>query len=132
MYANMMGCDTDVSPVDCGFLDSRNHVQVSDSLASPQLMADVDVYPDSNVCGSTACYDATYGPVAAQMPLVAGETGAGDSTAAVETFINWMDAHHAGYYAWAWDTWAGLISDYNGTAASPWGTYYQDHIADLP
>jgi hypothetical protein len=61
------------------------------------------------------------------MPFEAGETGAGDSTAAVETFINWMDAHHAGYYAWAWDTWAGLISDYNGTATN-FGAGFKAHM----
>jgi hypothetical protein len=42
-----------------------------------------------------------------------------------------MDGQHAGYYAWAWDTWAGLISSYNGTPASPWGTDYHAHLASV-
>jgi hypothetical protein len=43
--------------------------------------------------------------------------------------MSWMDGQGVGYYGWAWDTWAGLISNYsNGTPASPWGTDYYNHI----
>jgi endoglucanase len=125
-YANMLGCTPTQSPATCGFL--APNVRVIDPLSPAQLMADVDVYPDYNQCNSTACYDATYGVVAAQLPLVAGETGPSGPTTKVETFLNWMDAHQQHYYGWAWDTWAGLISDYNGTAASPWGTLFKSHL----
>ena len=40
-----------------------------------------------------------------------------------------MDGQNSGYYAWAWDTWAGLVNNYNGTATSPWGTDYKAHLA---
>ena len=79
-------------------------------------MADVDVYPDYNPCNSTSCYNATYGPIIAQMPFEAGETGIQSNTTKVDQFLSWMDGQNSGYYAWAWDTWAGLISNYNGTA----------------
>jgi hypothetical protein len=132
-YANMMACETNVSPVQCGFLDSARGVRVSDPLSPAQLMADVDVYPEINPCGSPACYDATYAPVIAQMPFEAGETGPGSDTSRVDTFMDWMDSHgSSGYYAWAWDTWAGLISDYNGTPASPWGTDYKRRLQTNP
>jgi hypothetical protein len=128
-YANMMACTTSSSPSACGFLAPG--VRVTDTLASPQLMADVDVYPDYNPCNSTACYNATYAPVIAQMPFEAGETGPSGATSGVDQFLSWMDAENSGYFAWAWDTWAGLISSYNGTAASPWGTDYKAHLASI-
>ena len=109
----MLSCSTTQSPVACGLLDSADGVRVSDTQKPPQLMADVDVYPESNECGqqgNTSCYDATYKPVAHAMPLDAWETGesAGSSsvTAHVDQFLNWMDANGAaGYYAWVRDTW---------------------------
>jgi endoglucanase len=128
-YANMMACGPGTSPSRCGFLDSADGVRVHDTLRPAQLMADVDVYPDSNPCGSVSCYNATYGPVIAQMPLEAGESGPGNTTASVDRFLSWMDGRRSGYFAWAWDTWAGLISDYNGTPKRPWGADYRAHIA---
>jgi hypothetical protein len=68
-YANMMACNTGGSPTSCEFLDASDGIRVHDTLATPQLMGDVDVYPDGNVCGSTACYNATYAPVIAKCPL---------------------------------------------------------------
>jgi hypothetical protein len=128
-YANAMSCGTNIAPTTCGFLDSANGVRVHDTLSPEQLIADVDVYPTGNACGNVSCYNTEYAPVANVMPFVAGETGFGD--AADITFIDWMDSHTTGYYAWAWDTWAQLLSDYNGTPASPWGTYYKSHIASI-
>ena len=128
-YANMMACSTNVSPTACGFLDSAQGIELHDTLASPQLMGDVDVYPDGNICGSTSCYQSTYAPVIAQMPFEAGETGpntSGDTNE--DTFLNWMDSAGAGYYAWAWDTWSTLLSSYNGAPKSPWGTDYRTRL----
>jgi hypothetical protein len=112
------------------FLDPG--IRVTDPLPSSELMGDVDVYPDSNICGSTTCYDREYAPVIAQMPFEAGETGPGSTTTLVDQFMNWMDGHGAsGYYAWAWDTWAGLLSNYSGTPASPWGTEYKSRLQSI-
>jgi len=132
-YANNLSCTETDSPVTCGFLDSTDGIKLSDPHSPAQLMADVDVYPDTNVCGNTSCYDDTYMPVAQVMPLVAGETGPGGAATSVTvpdtTFLHWMDQHANGYYAWAWDTWAGLISSYSSaTPASPWGTAYKAWI----
>jgi endoglucanase len=120
------------------FLDSG--IRPTDSLATPQLMADVDLYPNGNSCNSTACYANEYGPVAAQMPFDAGELGESSdgsdtSTSLVDTALTWFDQHNAGYYAWAWDTWGGgnqLITSYNtGAPKANWGTDYKQHIAGL-
>ena len=89
-YANMMACTTSGSPTSCGFLQPG--VRVTDTLSSPQLMADVDVYPDYNPCNSTSCYSATYGPVIAQMPFEAGETGIQSNTTKVDQFLQ-LDGH---------------------------------------
>jgi hypothetical protein len=119
------------------FLDSG--IRVTDTLSPPQLMGDVDVYPDFNVCGSATCYQSEYAPVIQQMPFVAGETGTdneiGCPLSKENTFLNWMDQHGAGYMGWEWDAWgdcASLISDYNGTANSGWGVDYKKHLASAP
>ena len=66
------------------------------------------------------------------MPLVSGETGvasnAGCGTSQEDTFLNWMDEHGGSYMGWAWDAWSNcdaLISNYNGTPTSPWGTDFR-------
>src|SRR3984885_2149516 len=131
-FANMLSCGNTQSPTACGFLDSTDGVRVSDSLSPAQLGADVDLYPDvGQDCDNVTCYQDTFGPVAAVMPLDAGETGginSGNPFPQEEAFLNWLDSKGQSYYAAAWDTWSDLISDYNGTPKSPWGTYYQSHI----
>jgi endoglucanase len=121
------------------FLDSG--IRPADTLAPPQLMADVDVYPNGNICGSTSCYDAKYAPVAAQMPFMFGEFGGSvdgsDCTVtAVNALMSWADQHGAGYSAWDWDTWGGclqLITDYTtGNPDGNWGAAYKNHLASLP
>jgi hypothetical protein len=120
------------------FLDAG--IRPSDPLNPDQLMAAVDTYPFGNTCGNTTCYDTYYAPVAAQMPFVSGEMGedpncARTSMAEVDTYMNWLDSHNAGYLAWTWDTWGGtcqLITSYTtGAAASPWGVDFKAHLAGL-
>jgi hypothetical protein len=62
-----------------------------------QLMAEAHVY-GKNACASVACFDANYAPVAAQVPLVFGETGetyddSSCGSANISTFLKWADAH---------------------------------------
>ena len=134
-YANMAACSPTGNPAACGMLDSADGVKVSDPLASPQLMADFDMYPDAGqVCDTTACYNATLAPVAAAMPVDLGEIGAQNNVdTQANVLLNWMDARQQSYYAWAWDSWAELISnDAKGTPDSPWGTDYRSRIVALP
>jgi hypothetical protein len=104
-----------------------------------QLVAEAHVY-GGNGCASTSCFNTNYAPVAAQVPMIFGETGEtyDDSSCGstnISTFLNWADAHGVGYEAWVWDTWGNcgsLISNYNGTAANAFATWVQTHYAALP
>lgn len=115
-------------------------IRVHDRLPHPQLMADVDLYPNGNSCGTVACYDARYAPVAAVMPFDAGEIGESVdgtdcTTTRVDAALRWFDAHGASYAAWDWDTWGGclqLIGSYRtGAPAGAWGADYRRHLAAL-
>jgi endoglucanase len=104
--------------------------------ATGNLLASWHVY-SFNVCNSTSCYDATAAPVAAAVPLVAGEIGENDcGTAMLTTLMGWLDAHNSGYLAWTWDTWGtacsnlSLVSNYDGTPTT-YGQTYKDHLASL-
>jgi hypothetical protein len=122
------------------FLDPA--YRVSDPLSPAQLMATVDIYPETTYyCVTVSCYNSELLPVIEQMPLMAGEigengNGSSSSTTQVDTLMNWLDNNHASYGAWAWDTWGGtlqLITDYStANPKSPWGTDYKNHLAGLP
>jgi hypothetical protein len=139
-FANMLSCSSTESPTTCGFLDTADGIKVNDPLATSdpslgaQLGADVDNYPDNGAyCENVACYNETYGPVAAVMPLDAGETGVISATATSVfpqeiAFIDWLDSENQSYAAAAWDTWSDLISSYNGTPSTAWGQWYYNHI----
>jgi hypothetical protein len=100
------------------------------------LVAAWHVY-NFNICNSTACYDATAAPVAAQAPLVAGEIGQNDcGSAMLTTLMSWLDARGAGYLAWTWNTWGtacanlSLIVNFAGTPTS-YGQVYRDHLRSV-
>ena len=121
------------------FLDSG--IRPTDALSPAQLMADVDVYPNGNICGSTSCYDSEYAPVAAQLPFMFGEfgesvDGSDCAVAGVNALMSWADQHGASYSAWDWDTWGGclqLITGYTtGNPNGNWGAAYKNHLASLP
>jgi endoglucanase len=104
-----------------------------------QLMAEAHVY-GKNACASTTCFDASYAPVAAQVPLVFGELGetydnSSCGSTNTSTFLNWADAHGVGYEAWVWNTWGtcgSLISSYNGAPAHEYGSFVRSHYLSLP
>ncbi|MGN6674808.1 MAG: cellulase family glycosylhydrolase, partial [Thermomicrobiales bacterium] len=88
-----------------------------------------------NVCNTTACYDATAGPVAAAVPLVTTELGENDCAHGfIDVLLPWLDGHGAGYLAWTWDTWGGcgpvLITRYDGTPTT-YGQGFRDHLAAI-
>ncbi len=63
------------------------------------------------------------------MPIDAGEVGPNGSTVTkTNQFLDWMDSNGESYYAWVWDTWGSLISNYNGTADTPWGADYKARL----
>ncbi|MFE2428284.1 cellulose binding domain-containing protein [Streptomyces sp. NPDC059373] len=99
------------------------------------LAAAVHVY-NFNTCSAASCWDSTLAPVAAQVPLVAGEIG--ENTCGhgfIDQFMAWLDAHHSSYLGWTWNTWdcssgPSLITAYDGTATA-YGAGLRDHLLAL-
>lgn len=86
-----------------------------------------------NTCSSEACWDEQLAPVAAQVPLVAGEIGENTcSHAFIDRVMKWFDDRKQSYLGWTWNTWdcssgPSLISDYNGTPTN-FGVGLRDHL----
>lgn len=129
-FADAMSCTNSSSPVSCGFLDSADGVRVTDPLSPAQLMADVDNYPDAGqFVNSVSSVQATYGPVQQAMPFICGECGTvTTSFPLVKQFMAQYDTWGQSYDLSQWETWAGLISSYNGTPGQGWGTWAYDHV----
>ncbi|MEV0975322.1 cellulose binding domain-containing protein [Streptomyces sp. NPDC049915] len=99
------------------------------------LAAAYHVY-NFNTCSSESCWDSTLAPVAAQVPLIAGEIG--ENTCAhsfVDRVMKWFDDRGLSYLGWTWNTWdcssgPSLISAYDGTPTA-YGTGLRDHLRAL-
>lgn len=99
-----------------------------------QLIAEAHVY-GGQVCDAVACFQKTYAPVARRVPLIFGEVGENYDnkdcgSSHISTIVDWADAHHVGYEAWAWDTWRNcgiLISNYAGKPYSAYGAWIRAH-----
>ncbi len=82
---------------------------------------------------TSRCWDSTLAPVAAQVPLVAGEIGENTcGHAFVDRVMAWFDARAQSYLGWTWNTWdcssgPSLISNYDGTPTS-YGIGVRDHL----
>lgn len=89
-----------------------------------------------NSCANAGCWNATLAPVAAKVPLVAGEIGENTcSHGFIDTVMKWLDEHQASYLGWTWNTWncssgPALISSYDGTP-TPFGIGLRDHLRAL-
>ncbi|MFD8929036.1 glycoside hydrolase family 5 protein, partial [Streptomyces mirabilis] len=89
-----------------------------------------------NTCASESCWNSTLAPVAAQVPLVAGEIGENTcSHGFVDRAMKWFDDRGLSYLGWTWNTWdcssgPSLISDYDGTPTS-YGVGLRDHLRAL-
>ncbi|MEV7983516.1 cellulose binding domain-containing protein [Streptomyces sp. NPDC086519] len=86
-----------------------------------------------NTCADESCWNSTLAPVAAQVPLVAGEIGENTcSHAFVDRVMKWFDDRGLSYLGWTWNTWdcssgPSLISDYSGTPTA-YGAGLHDHL----
>ena len=89
-----------------------------------------------NTCANESCWNSTLAPVAAQVPLVAGEIGENTcSHSFVDQVMKWFDDRGLSYLGWTWNTWdcssgPSLISNYDGTPTS-YGTGLRDHLRAL-
>jgi len=89
-----------------------------------------------NTCSNESCWNSTLAPVAAQVPLVAGEIG--ENTCAhgfVDQVMKWFDDRGLSYLGWTWNTWncstgPSLISSYDGTPTA-YGIGLRDHLRAL-
>ncbi|MEU6552147.1 cellulase family glycosylhydrolase [Streptomyces sp. NPDC046915] len=96
------------------------------------LAAAYHVY-NFNTCASESCWNSTLAPVAAQVPLVAGEIG--ESTCShgfVDQVMKWFDDRNLSYLGWTWNAWdcssgPSLISGYDGTPTT-YGIGLRDHL----
>jgi endoglucanase len=90
-----------------------------------------------NTCSSQSCWTSQVAPVAAQVPVVAGEIGENDcADGYVTPLMNWMDTEGISYLAWAWNadfncsSGPGLVSDYTGTPTN-YGVGVEAHLQSL-
>lgn len=90
-----------------------------------------------NYCKDASCWDQQIAPVAAQVPLVAGEIG--ENTCGhsyVDSLMTWLDARGASYLGWTWNTWdcssgPSLISSYDGTPTA-YGAGLRERLRSAP
>ena len=96
------------------------------------LVAAYHVY-NFNTCANESCWNSTLAPVAAQVPLMAGEIGENTcSHSFVDQVMKWFDDRGLSYLGWTWNTWdcssgPSLISNYDGTPTS-YGIGLRDHL----
>lgn len=89
-----------------------------------------------NSCSTESCWNSTLAPVAAQVPLVAGEIGENTcSHGFVDQVMKWFDDRGLSYLGWTWNTWdcssgPSLISGYDGTPTA-YGIGLRDHLRSL-
>ncbi|HEU5381361.1 MAG TPA: cellulase family glycosylhydrolase [Ktedonobacteraceae bacterium] len=80
-------------------------------------------------CSSSSCWNTDIAPVAAKVPVIAGEIGENDcADGYVDEVMHWLDTHNGSYLAWAWITQTDCksgpsllgqnLSDYNGTPST--------------
>ncbi len=137
-------------PIMLGGIDYSNDLtgwlahEPSDPVDGPaQLVASWHNYP-GQVCDHLSCWNSEILPVAAHVPVIAGEFGDDNaSTDFMTPFMNWADAHGIGYLPWAWwhlstadgdDPSALIYSMYKGsdfTPVAPEGTSYYAHLQSL-
>ena len=89
-----------------------------------------------NTCSSSSCWTSQIAPVAAKVPLIAGEIGENDCSASyINPLMSFLDSVGSSYLAWTWNNWdcstgPSLISDYTG-AATTYGAGYKAHLLSL-
>ncbi|MFN8632423.1 MAG: cellulase family glycosylhydrolase [Chloroflexota bacterium] len=112
----------------------------TDSMSPPNLAASVHIYPPGSQCSNVSCWDQYLAPIAAQYPIVAGETGQNSCAHdRLDTVLDWMEAKQQHYLVWVWWTepcgssaYYGLITDYlTGAPSQGYGQGYKARLAAL-
>jgi hypothetical protein len=114
-----------------------------------QLAASVHLYSFNEYCPDPACYDRDLAPIAARVPLVAGEVGPTltiDSTHVDENCpssvvrkggwsgrtLDWLDGHGVSWTAWSWNPWGdcwSLVKNWGGEPTPVWGESLRRRLA---
>jgi endoglucanase len=108
------------------------------------LAASWHSYPSGNPsltseCAAVSCWDSVVAPLAAQVPVVVGETG--DSAAGpltyLPTFLPWANTHGLSVVAWTWNAWTNpddvLVTNMQtGAPTASEGVFYKASLAGLP
>jgi hypothetical protein len=91
-----------------------------------------------NACSNQSCWTSQVAPVAAQVPVIAGEVGENDCAGGYITpVMKWMESAGISFLAWAWNadfacsSGPGLITDYTGTPTG-YGAAYKAILQALP
>jgi endoglucanase len=90
-----------------------------------------------NTCSTQACWTSQIAPVAASVPVMAGEIGENDCAGGyINSLMSFLDSQGISYLGWTWNAWdcsqgPSLITDYTG-AATPFGAAFKAHILSLP
>ena len=91
-----------------------------------------------NTCSTQSCWTSEVAPVAASVPVVAGEIGENDCAGTYITpLTTWMESEGISFLAWAWNadfacsSGPGLITDYTGTPTA-YGAAYKAILQALP
>jgi hypothetical protein len=89
-----------------------------------------------NACSTLSCWTSQIAPVAAVVPVIAGEIGENEcSDTYITPLMNWLDSQHIGYLAWTWNAWGCaqgnvLITGYGGTPTA-YGAGFETHLQTL-
>jgi endoglucanase len=90
-----------------------------------------------NACSQESCWNSQIAPVAAKVPVIAGEIGENDcSDSYVTPLMKWLTSHDASFLAWTWNTdfncatGPGLITSYNG-APTGFGAGVESALHDM-
>ena len=91
-----------------------------------------------NACSNQSCWTSQVAPVAASVPVIAGEIGENDCAGSyINPLTTWLEGQGISFLAWAWNadfacsSGPGLITDYTGTPTA-YGAAYKAVLQALP
>jgi hypothetical protein len=91
-----------------------------------------------NTCNTQSCWTSEVAPVAASVPVIAGEIGESDCAGTyIDPLTAWMEPEGISFLAWAWNadfacsSGPGLITDYTGTPTA-YGAAFKAILQALP
>jgi hypothetical protein len=88
-----------------------------------------------NTCSNSGCWQQNITPLAAKVPVIAGEIGENDCAHGyIDGLMSFLDSIHSSYAGWAWNadfqcsSGPSLITAYDGTPTA-FGAGFKSHVA---